>query len=194
VECPYCSFLDSKVTDSRTVDGAIRRRRECLRCGARFTTFERVEAPTVMVVKRDGRRESFSREKILTGVRRACEKRPLEAGEIPALVTRVQNRVVGLGQAEVASELIGELVMRELRDLDEIAYVRFASVYRRFTDIETLRAVLDELERSGPRVRRPEAQPPLLPQELLQQLKEEPRIVPLVSRGGRRARGQAASG
>jgi transcriptional repressor NrdR len=194
VRCPFCASPDSKVTDSRTVDDAIRRRRECLRCGARFSTFERIEVPSVLVVKKDGRREEFSRDKILAGVRRACEKRPLVASDVAALVTRVQNAVVALGQSEIDSALIGELVMRELRELDQIAYVRFASVYRQFTDIDTLRQALDELERSGPAVRRSEEQPTLLPEATLDRLVEGPRILPMPPRGRRRQPMRSVSG
>jgi transcriptional repressor NrdR len=194
VHCPFCSCPDSKVTDSRTVDEAIRRRRECLRCGARFTTLERIEVASVLVVKKDGRREEFMREKILGGVRRACEKRPLVAGDVAALVARVQNAVVALGQSEVESAFVGELVMRELREIDQIAYVRFASVYRQFTDIDTLRQALDELERSGPAPRRTREQPTLLPEATLDQLVESPRILPMPSRGRRRPLQRSANG
>lgn len=145
MRCQHCA-ADSKVIDSRVVDGGIRRRRECLACGRRFTTYERVEAASVLVVKRDGRREVFAREKLLAGVRRACEKRPLAAGVVEALVDDVERAVYACGDAEVASTTIGELVMERLRQVDDIAYVRFASVYRRFADLGSLRDVLDELE------------------------------------------------
>ena len=146
MQCPSCSCRDSRVVDSRTGSSEVRRRRECESCGARFTTYERIESGTVRVVKKDGRRESFTREKLAGGVRRACEKRPLAAEAVEALVDEVERRVRELGQAEVASTLIGELVMERLRELDQIAYVRFASVYRAFADVESLRRVLDELE------------------------------------------------
>ena len=149
MRCPSCGIDDSRVVDSRTVDGGIRRRRECLRCTSRFTTYERVEQTPPLVVKRDGRREPFSRAKLLAGLRRACEKRPLAAGAVEALAGEVERAVYARGCAEVPSTAIGELVMERLQALDSIAYVRFASVYRQFADLESLRAVLDELQAAG---------------------------------------------
>jgi transcriptional repressor NrdR len=134
------------VVDSRVVEDGIRRRRECLACASRFTTYERVELASVLVVKRDGRREAFAREKLLAGVRRACEKRPLAAGVVEALVGAVEREVYARGVGEIASTVIGELVMDRLKEIDDIAYVRFASVYRRFADLGSLRNALDELE------------------------------------------------
>ncbi len=193
MQCPFCNFADSKVLDSRTVDAAIRRRRECLRCNARFTTYERVQQASVLIVKKDGRREEFSREKVLIGLRKACEKRPLEAGAIEALVDAVESALLGLGRAEVESTFVGEVVMGELQELDQIAYVRFASVYRSFTDIDSMRAALDELERTSSRSRRPREQLPLLAEAELDQLVEPPRLLPLRSvpanRTGRLRRG-----
>src|SRR5688572_23119425 len=145
MHCPQCT-ADSRVVDSRMVDDGIRRRRECLACALRFTTYERVEMASVLVVKRDGRREAFAREKLLAGVRRACEKRPLEAGAVEALVGAVEREVYARGVGEIASTEIGELVMDRLQEIDDIAYVRFASVYRRFADLGSLRNALDELE------------------------------------------------
>lgn len=124
----------------------IRRRRECTACGGRFTTYERVEMSPVRVVKKDGRREPFDREKVAAGVRRACEKRPVSAEAVDDLVSEVERRVRQSGQREVVSAQIGEVVMELLRDLDQIAYVRFASVYRQFADVGALRRVLDELD------------------------------------------------
>ena len=146
MRCPSCSCCDTRVVDSRTTFTEVRRRRECEGCGARFTTFERVGNGTVRVVKKDGRREPFTREKLAAGVRRACEKRPLAAEAVEALVDEVERRVRALGQPEVPSAQVGELVVERLRDLDAIAYVRFASVYRAFADVEELRRVLDELD------------------------------------------------
>ena len=146
MRCPYCDTDDSRVVDSRTVDDGIRRRRECLGCSARYTTYERVELAALLVVKRDGRREPFSHEKLLAGLRRACEKRPLEASTVEALAAAVEHEVSARNTAEVPSTLIGELVMERLKRLDQIAYVRFASVYRHFTDLDSLREVLDELD------------------------------------------------
>lgn len=164
MRCPYCSAEDSRVVDSRSVDGGIRRRRECGGCGARFTSHERVEPVGVLVVKRDGRREPFAREKLLAGVRRACEKRPLAAGAVEALVDAVEAAIYERGAAEVASGAVGELVVERLRSLDQIAYVRFASVYRAFEDVGSLREALDELEAGQPvrllaAVRRPSRRP-----------------------------------
>jgi transcriptional repressor NrdR len=146
MQCPYCSNPESRVVDSRTGEGAIRRRRECERCGQRFTTFERVEHAPVRVVKKDGRREPFDRAKLAAGVERACEKRPLPADAVDGLVVAIERSVRELAQSEISSVQIGELAMERLRGLDQIAYVRFASVYRQFADVGTLRRALDELE------------------------------------------------
>ncbi len=193
MQCPFCTFDDSRVLDSRTVDAAIRRRRECLGCNARFTTYERVQQASVLIVKKDGRREEFSREKVLIGLRKACEKRPLQAGAIEALVDAVETALLSLGRAEVESTFVGEVVMRELQELDQIAYVRFASVYRSFADIDSMRDALDELERSSSRSRPPREQLPLLAEAELDQLVEAPRVLPLhsgpSSRAGRLRRG-----
>jgi transcriptional repressor NrdR len=145
VQCPGCCGGESRVTDSRTVDGAIRRRRACLDCGARFTTFERVGVSGVFVIKRDGRREEFSREKLLAGLRQACVKRPIESAALQAAVDRIAAAVQALGQPEVASARLGELAMNTLRELDAIAYVRFACIYRAFADLGALQIVIDEL-------------------------------------------------
>ena len=144
MRCPGCSSLDNKVVDSRTArDGdAIRRRRECLSCGVRFTTYEYVERTPVLVIKKDGRREPFRREKLADGVTKACEKRPIPREAIEALLDRVENMVQSLGQSEVESREIGEIVMEELAQIDQISYVRFASVYREFRDV---RHFLDEI-------------------------------------------------
>jgi transcriptional repressor NrdR len=189
VQCPVCEHHDSRVTDSRTVDSAIRRRRECLACGHRFTTYERVQPVGVLVVKKDGRREEFSREKVLAGVRKACEKRPLDAAAVEGLVDDVVEAVMSLGQAEVASAGIGELVMRGLQELDPIAYVRFACVYRAFTDLDTLRETLDELRAAQGSVR-PREQLTLLPEDELQRLLAPPRILPLPRGAERQPRGR----
>jgi len=146
MRCPYCQADDTRVVDSRTVEDGIRRRRECLDCASRFTTYERVEVAAVLVVKRDGRRETFSREKLLAGLRRACEKRPLAADTVDDIAAEVEREVFARACAEVPSTWIGELVMERLKRLDGIAYVRFASVYRHFADVESLRGILDELQ------------------------------------------------
>ncbi len=148
MKCPACGHLEDKVIDSRSAkEGqAIRRRRECLACHKRFTTYETVETTPLLVIKKDGRREPFSREKILNGLLRACEKRPIPAEQIHGIVDRLEAQLLQKGQDEVQSSEIGERVMEELHKLDEVAYVRFASVYRHFKDLnqflEELRSLL----------------------------------------------------
>ena len=139
MKCRYCSSTESKVVDSRpTEDGtSIRRRRECINCGKRFTTYEKIEEIPIMVIKKDGTREPFDSEKILSGVRKACEKRPVSPADMGLLVDNVVREVFNSLEQEVKSEAIGEMVMSRLKDLDEVAYVRFASVYRQFKDINT---------------------------------------------------------
>jgi len=133
--CPKCNSEKTSVTDSRSDGGAIRRRRECSDCGFRFTTYERVELTLPVVIKKDGSRENFDREKIRKGLRRACEKRPVSIEAIDAAVEAIEKRAQELCQKEVDSRELGELVMDELRKMDKIAYVRFASVYREFSDV-----------------------------------------------------------
>jgi transcriptional repressor NrdR len=146
MKCPYCAHLDSKVVDSRdTETGAIRRRRECLQCRKRFTTYERVEAVPLLVVKKDGRREEFDRNKLIGGLLAATKKRPVPRHAIEQLVDDVENALRAGGVTEVPSPEIGEEVMLRLRDLDEIAYIRFASVYRQFKDVDDVRGVMEEL-------------------------------------------------
>jgi transcriptional repressor NrdR len=136
MRCPKCGCLDDKVIDSRASrEGAtIRRRRECIQCSNRFTTYEEIERAGLFVVKRDGRREEFSKEKLLSGVKKACQKRPISPKTIEDLVERIVNEVTDKHEREVPGEVIGKLVMEGLRELDEVAYVRFASVYRRFQE------------------------------------------------------------
>jgi transcriptional repressor NrdR len=148
VKCPSCGHLEDRVIDSRSArEGqAIRRRRECLKCKRRFTTYEIVETTPLLVIKKDGRREPFSREKILNGILRACEKRPIPAERIHAIVDVIENDLARQALEEVPSHVIGERVMEELHKMDEVAYVRFASVYRHFKDLnqflEELRSLL----------------------------------------------------
>ncbi|WP_324670253.1 transcriptional regulator NrdR [Geochorda subterranea] len=152
MRCPFCSEPDTRVIDSRLTEegAAVRRRRECPRCGRRFTTYERVEEIPLMVVKKDGRREPFSRQKVLAGVMKACEKRPIPVARIEELVSRVEEAVRTQGEYEVPSRLIGERVMEELRQLDPVAYVRFASVYRDFQDVTGFVAEVRQfLDRAG---------------------------------------------
>ena len=160
MRCPFCGFPDSKVVDSRDVDEAIRRRRECLNpdCAGRFTTHERVQAVALSVVKKDGRREEFSREKVLAGIRTACEKRNVASADIEKLVADIEDVLYKAGTPEVESKLIGEMVIDGLKALDAIAYVRFASVYRQFQDIGDLQDMLEALQATA---RPPEAQLPL---------------------------------
>ncbi|HEY3586753.1 MAG TPA: transcriptional regulator NrdR [Myxococcaceae bacterium] len=145
MRCPFCKRDDSKVLDSReSAEGTVtRRRRECLGCRKRFTTYERVEELMPLVVKKDGRREPYDREKLISGLQKAVEKRPVSMDQLEALVAEVEARVLERGEKEVASSLLGEEVMRRLRALDQVAYVRFASVYRSFRDIEEF---MDELK------------------------------------------------
>ncbi|HET9552062.1 MAG TPA: transcriptional regulator NrdR [Anaeromyxobacteraceae bacterium] len=147
MRCPYCGHLEDKVVDSREAgDGqATRRRRECLGCSRRFTTYERIEEIMPAVVKKDGRREPFDRKKILEGLTRACQKRPVSAARIEALVSAVERQIQELGEKEVPSRVVGEAVMTRLRDLDPVAFVRFASVYRAFEDVGDFMSELEGL-------------------------------------------------
>jgi transcriptional repressor NrdR len=139
MRCPFCENDDTKVIDSRHTDEghAIRRRRECEKCGKRFTTYEKVEEVILMVIKKDGSRETFDRNKVMNGIIKACEKRPVPIAEIEKIVDDIERGLNNLMEKEVKSTFIGELIMDRLKDLDEVAYVRFASVYRQFTDINT---------------------------------------------------------
>ena len=147
MKCPFCGFTDSKVIDSRPAeDGTtIRRRRECLECQKRFTTYEIIERMPLVVIKRDGSRESFDKVKIINGVIRACEKRPVTMTQIEDLANDIELELRGRLESEVKSEVVGEMVMARLKDLDEVAYVRFASVYRSFKDINTFMEELTKL-------------------------------------------------
>jgi len=140
MKCPFCGNLEDKVIDSRTSreGNAIRRRRECLKCAKRFTSYERVEDIIPMVVKKDSRREPFEREKVLTGLKKACEKRPIAMETLEGITDSIEKKLIGLGIKEIQSTWIGEEVMSSLRELDKVAYVRFASVYRQFKDINEL--------------------------------------------------------
>jgi transcriptional repressor NrdR len=138
VKCPFCDELEDKVVDSRMAKEGevIRRRRECLGCKRRYTTYERVEEILPMVVKKDGRRESFDRTKILAGLKKACEKRPISTATIEDVTDRIEKRIQEMGETEIESRIVGEELMKELHHLDQVAYVRFASVYREFKDID----------------------------------------------------------
>jgi len=150
VKCPFCSHLESKVTDSRVgaAGDVTRRRRECERCARRFTTYERVEEIMPLVVKKDGRREAFDRQKILFGLRKACDKRAVSLDQLEAILDGVERELLDTGEKEVTAQRVGERVMQELRKIDEVAYVRFASVYRSFRDIDEFMAELESIARA----------------------------------------------
>lgn len=146
MRCLYCNCSDSKVIDSRPVEegNSIRRRRECIACGRRFTTYEKIELLPVMVVKRDGRREPFDAEKVKAGIVRACEKLPVSVQQIENMAARVEQQAYSSPESEISSAQIGDLVMQELKAVNDVAYVRFAAVYRQFSDISSF---MDELQR-----------------------------------------------
>ncbi len=178
MKCPYCGYADTKVTDSRESEDGIRRRRECLAadCGRRFTTYERIQVAPLTVVKKDGRREEFSREKVLAGIRRSCAKLPVGAAEIGAISDDIESALHARGAVEVPSAEVGDMVMERLRELSHVAYVRFASHYRDFLSLEDLQQEFERLAsspRRSPR-RTGAAQPPLLPPAELSKLSELP--------------------
>ncbi len=150
MKCPYCADQEDKVIDSRPADDGttIRRRRECLKCRKRYTTYEKVESLPILVVKKDGSRQAYEREKVQKGILRACEKRNVSADQLEKLVDSIEAQIYNSLEREITTEFIGELVMEKLRDLDEVAYVRFASVYRHFKDINTFMSELDKLLKS----------------------------------------------
>jgi len=170
VDCPYCGYHDSKVIDSRNVNEGIRRRRQCLNCSSRFTTYERLQPANLFVIKKDERREEFNRHKLLTGIRKACEKRPLPSDTVDRLADDIEAELYHLGKAEVPSAVIGDMVMARLKSLDYIAYIRFASVYREFTDITALKQEVDTLLSADAEISQPAGQLPLLPDNRLQKL------------------------
>ncbi|HHW60963.1 MAG TPA: transcriptional repressor NrdR [Syntrophomonadaceae bacterium] len=149
MRCPYCQAEDSKVIDSRASDEgySIRRRRECLECKRRFTTYERYEERPLMVIKKSGRREPFDRNKLLSGISRACEKRPVSMEAIEGMLNQIERELRDLNEPEVSSKIIGEKVMDALRALDEVAYVRFASVYKQFKDLNSFIITIDQLKK-----------------------------------------------
>ena len=151
MKCPFCSVGDSRVVDTREVGDGIRRRRECQACRQRFTTYERVAKINLLIVKRDGRREPFDRQKLFEGLVRACAKRPVSTEQIDDLVSEIESNLYHLGKAEIPSRVIGEMVIERLRGLDGVAYVRFASVYRSFANLQVLkREIEDMIAKSGP--------------------------------------------
>ena len=147
MKCPFCGHPESKVIDSRPADenASIRRRRECLACGKRFTTYETVESLPMVVIKKDGSRQSFDRQKMLRGMIRACEKRPVTLAELERIADEIEQELQNSMEREIRTEIIGEKVMERLRKVDQVAYVRFASVYRQFKDIDTFMAELNKL-------------------------------------------------
>ena len=146
MKCPYCGYQESKVVDSRPADeGSIRRRRECLRCERRFTTYETVESLPMVVIKKDGSRQTFDRSKVLRGIQRSCEKRPVPVADMERMATEIEQELQNNLEREISTELVGEMVMDKPKKADEVAYVRFASVYRQFKDINTFMSELNKL-------------------------------------------------
>lgn len=146
MKCPYCSASDTRVIDSRSADdnNSIRRRRQCEKCGRRFTTYEKLETMPLMIIKKDDSRESYDRSKIEKGILLSCHKRPVSSQQISRMIDEIENQIFSMEEKEVPASAIGELVMKKLKDVDEVAYVRFASVYREFKDVQ---AFMSELER-----------------------------------------------
>jgi len=175
MNCPFCGFSDSKVIDSRDVNDSIRRRRQCLSCDSRFTTYERLHTTSLFVIKKDQRREQFSKNKLLTGIRKACEKRPLPIGSVDRLADDIEAELFHQGGAEIPSTVIGDMVMEGLKNLDYIAYIRFASVYREFADITALKQEIDSLLSDEPETIQPVNQLPLLSAEKLEMMAERQR-------------------
>ena len=146
MKCPYCGFSESKVVDSRPADeGSIRRRRECLQCERHFTTYETVESLPMVVIKKDGSRQTFDRSKVLRGIQRSCEKRPVPVADMERMALEIEQELQNKLEREISTELVGEMVMDKLKKADEVAYVRFASVYRQFKDINTFMSELNKL-------------------------------------------------
>lgn len=156
MRCPYCGCKEDKVVDSRATqeEAAIRRRRQCLECGKRFTTYEYVEETALLVVKKDGRREPFDRKKILSGISRACEKRPISTEKLEDIVGQIERAIQKKYEREVPAEKVGEMVMERLKGLDDVAYVRFASVYRQFKDVGQFMLELEDMLKKEKRKRR----------------------------------------
>jgi transcriptional repressor NrdR len=150
MKCPFCRQTKTRVVDKRNLEelDTIRRRRECLSCGRRFSTYERIEWTGVSVIKKDGRRESFSRDKLLAGLLKACEKRPIPRQDVEKMVSAVEAELYNYGSREVPAQVIGELAMDRLKELDKVAYIRFASVYREFTDLRSFEKELRTLKKN----------------------------------------------
>ncbi|MBO4474659.1 MAG: transcriptional repressor NrdR [Clostridiales bacterium] len=147
MKCPFCGHLEDKVIDSRPAEdgSSIRRRRECLSCTSRFTTYEKVEVLPLLVIKKDGTRQAYNQEKLLGGLMKACEKRPVSSDQLTAIVTYVENQIQNTAKREISTNEIGEMVMQQLKGIDEVAYVRFASVYRQFKDVNSFMEELQDM-------------------------------------------------
>jgi len=170
MNCPYCGHHDSKVIDSRDVNDGIRRRRQCLDCDSRFTTYERLQPTSLFVIKKDERREEFNKNKLLAGIRKACEKRPLPTGTVDKLTDDIEAELYQMGKTEIPNTIIGDMVMEGLKNLDHVAYIRFASVYRDFADITALKQAVDTLVNSEVGISPPTHQLPLLGDDKLEEL------------------------
>lgn len=147
MKCPYCNFLETKVLETReTEEDVTRRRRECLKCAKRFTTYEQIELVNIMILKKDGSREIFNRQKIIKAMQMASQKRPVSEEQIEVIASKIESKLRGSAQREIKSKKIGEMIMRQLKKLDQVAYIRFASVYNDFKDIESFKRELEKLE------------------------------------------------
>jgi len=165
MNCPYCEAQNSRVIDSRDVNDGIRRRRQCLGCESRFTTYERIQPSGLFVIKKDQRREEFNKEKLMAGIHKACEKRPLPIGAVDKLGDDIEAELFASGRAEISGTVIGDMVMERLKNLDFIAYIRFASVYRDFMDITSLKREIDSLVDDEAEYPSPTSQLPLMADE-----------------------------
>ena len=164
MRCPYCNHPESRVIDSRDSTEGVRRRRECMQCGLRYTTYERIQTTALMVAKRDSRREEYNRDKLVSSILKACVKRPLPIGRIEKLVDEIEAELQQLGRAEIQSSQIGEMAMERLRAIDRVAYIRFASVYRNFADVESFKQEVEALQEALER-EVPSPQLPLIPED-----------------------------
>ena len=173
MKCPYCGYYDSRVVDSRDVNDGVRRRRQCLECDSRFTTYERFQKTSLFVIKKDRRREEFNGDKLLNGIRKACDKRPLPSGTVDKLADDIEARIYSLGKTEIFGRISGDMVMEGLKTLDQIAYIRFASVYREFADITALKDVVDTLVSGESGLATPVNQLSLLTDDELDEMAEE---------------------
>jgi transcriptional repressor NrdR len=177
MNCPSCGFEESKVIDSRSVNDGVRRRRECLNCNFRFTTYERIQTTNLVVIKRSGLREEYSRSKLAKGVHKACEKRPLPDGTIDKLIDDIENEFIQSGKQEIPSSEIGDMVMTKLKELDSIAYIRFAIVYRGYTDLTSLKEEVDAIYEKNDSRNSLVQQLPLLPDNTVVKEKKVKRIL-----------------